>query len=51
MANIIIGLIVLIIFAFAIRSVIKNKKSGGCNCGCGGSDSGCNICHDTPDKK
>lgn len=36
---IILGIIALVVF-FAVRRLIKNKKSGKCNCGC---DCGCNC--------
>lgn len=47
MANYIIGAIILMIIALAIKHVIKNK--GGCNC-----SQGCSSCHDgvcSTDKK
>ncbi|QQO08869.1 FeoB-associated Cys-rich membrane protein [Breznakiella homolactica] len=35
-ATIIIGAIVLLCIALAVRSLIKSRNKGGCDCGCGG---------------
>ena len=39
--TIIIGVILLAAFAYAARSVIKTRKSGGCSCGCSDCPSKC----------
>ncbi len=39
-ATIVIGAILLAAVIFAVRSMIKTKKGGGCHCGC----SGCKGC-------
>lgn len=46
-ATIIVGLIILAIFVFALRNVIKNIVSGkgNCSCGCDGCPSS-SICHE-----
>jgi len=36
MIDYVIGGLVLIAVIFAIRQVMKNRKSGGCGCGCAG---------------
>ena len=30
--------------AFALRSVIRKRKNGGCSCGCAGCPSSCKTC-------
>lgn len=40
LATIVIGTLLLIAIIFAVLSLVKTKKSGGCNCGC----SGCKGC-------
>ena len=42
MATAIVCIILAIIVFFAVRSIIKKRKSGGCSCGCSGC-SGCGI--------
>lgn len=42
MATAIVCIILAIIVFFAVRSIIKKRKSGGCGCGCSGC-SGCGI--------
>ena len=32
--TIVIGIVLLLAFVFAVRSVIKTRKNGGCDCGC-----------------
>lgn len=34
--TIIISILIAAAFAFSIRSIVKNRKSSGCNGGCGG---------------
>lgn len=44
MATYVIGIIVMGIAAFAVKSIIRSKKNG--ECACGGSCKGCNgYCH------
>ncbi len=42
-ANIIIGLVILVLFVLAVRYALKNRDCGGncgkCSCGCGGHTS------------
>lgn len=38
--DVIILLIVALCIFFAVRSIVKQRKKGGCSCGC----SGCNAC-------
>ena len=45
-ANLVIGAIILAALFFAVRSVIKQNKKGGCGCGCSACD-----CPDFPDCK
>lgn len=52
MTTLIVGLIVLAIVVLALRSTIRQSKSGGCS-GCSGCGGGCASCHQEtpPDKK
>ncbi len=43
LSNIIIVAVLLAAVLFALRSVVKKRKSGGCGCGCSGC-SGCSGC-------
>lgn len=45
MANIIVGLIVVGIVALAVKSLIKQKKAGGCGCGCENCGANCHDVH------
>ena len=40
MWDILIGLALLALLAFAVRGAVRRKKRGGCGCGC----SGCDAC-------
>ena len=54
LANIIVTLILLAIVFFAVRSIWKNRKSGGCGCGCegcSGSCAGCSLAMRDPKEK
>ncbi|HJC13242.1 MAG TPA: FeoB-associated Cys-rich membrane protein [Candidatus Agathobaculum intestinigallinarum] len=52
MTTLIVGLIVLAIVVLALRSTIRQSKSGGCS-GCSGCGGSCASCHQEtpPDKK
>ena len=52
MTTLIVGLIVLAIVVLALRSTIRQSKSGGCS-GCSGCGGSCVSCHQEtpPDKK
>ena len=52
MTTLIVGLIVLAIVVLALRSTIRQSKSGGCS-GCSGCGDSCASCHQEtpPDKK
>ena len=52
MTTLIVGLIVLAIVVLALRSSIRQSKSGGCS-GCSGCGGSCASCHQEtpPDKK
>ncbi len=52
MTTLIVGLIVLAIVVLALRSTIRQSKSGGCS-GCSGCGRSCASCHQEtpPDKK
>lgn len=41
MSTLIVGAIIAIIVALAVKSTIKTQKSGGCGCGCEGCGSQC----------
>ncbi len=43
MATAIVCIILAVIVFFAVRSIVKKRKSGGCGCGCSGC-SGCPGC-------
>ncbi len=46
----IVGGVLLIVIAVATRSIIKDKKSGKCSCGCSSCGcGGCTACH-TPSR-
>ncbi len=45
MGTYIVGAIVFILMALAVRSIIKSKKKGECSCGCGCESCGAH-CHD-----
>ena len=49
MGNLIVLAVIAVIVGFAVRSVIKTHKGGGCGCGCDGC-SGCGTAKKT-DKK
>ncbi|MGE4549135.1 MAG: FeoB-associated Cys-rich membrane protein [Intestinibacillus sp.] len=36
LATVLVGGVVLVLIGFAVRHVIRQHKSGGCSCGCGG---------------
>ena len=42
-ANLIISVILIVAVVFALRSIIKKRKNGGC-CGCSGCSGGCDSC-------
>lgn len=49
MSTFIVGAIVLILMILAVRSIIKSKKNGECNCG--GSCKSCRAhCHESSHK-
>lgn len=54
MSTVIVGLLVALLVFFAVRSVVRQSKSGGCS-GCGGGCAGCSGscgCHaDLPPKE
>ena len=51
MTTLIVGLIVLAIVVLALRSTIRQSKSGGCS-GCSGCGGSCASCHqETPPYK
>ena len=37
-ANIVVGAVVLVCAALAVRGAVKRRKNGGCGCGCGSAD-------------
>lgn len=41
LGTIIIGIVLLAAFVFAVRSVIKTRKNGGCGCDCSDCPSKC----------
>ncbi|MBQ8995454.1 MAG: FeoB-associated Cys-rich membrane protein [Oscillospiraceae bacterium] len=41
LGSIVVGLVLAVILFFAFRSVIRQRKNGGCNCGMSGCDCGC----------
>lgn len=50
LANIIVGGIVLIFIVLAVRSYIKQRKSGGCGGGCAGCKMNCPSKRDNEEK-
>ncbi|MDO5388571.1 MAG: FeoB-associated Cys-rich membrane protein [Clostridia bacterium] len=43
LSNIIVGLIVLVMLGFAVRSYLRGKKKGGCGCMCQGRCESCSL--------
>ena len=41
MANLIVGGALIVLVALAVRHIYRNRKSGGCGCGCGGCAMDC----------
>lgn len=41
LSTIVIGVIFLIIMALVIRSIVKERRQGGCGCGCPGCNGSC----------
>ncbi|MBQ6322740.1 MAG: FeoB-associated Cys-rich membrane protein [Lachnospiraceae bacterium] len=37
--TLIVGAILILLVFFAIRNIVKNRKNGGCGCGCSGCGS------------
>ena len=44
MANIIVGGIIVLILALAVRTMVRDRKKGGCS-SCGGGCGHCSGCH------
>ena len=44
LATVVTGLVVLAIVCLAVRSLIKEKKNGGCGCGCTSCTGACPHC-------
>lgn len=43
MPTLVICIVLAVLFFLAIRSIIRQKKSGGCGCGCEGCKKGCDT--------
>ena len=44
MGTLAVSLVLAAMFALAVRSIYKQKKSGGCGCGCNGCPSASGSC-------
>lgn len=42
MATAIVGIVLLLMFLLAVKSIIKSKAKGQCNCGCKSCSLNCN---------
>ena len=49
LGNIVVGLVLVLLVALAVRSIGRTQKSGGCSCGCAGCP-GSKVCHPEQEK-
>ena len=50
LASLLSGLVVILIVILMIRSLIKEKKTGRCSCGCSSCNNVCTHCLESADK-
>ena len=50
--DILLGVLLIVIVALAVRKIYRDKKSGkACSCGCGGCSGNCGSCHSSCSSK